>query len=155
MSLTSSGLIILPSIIHKGFSPPQAYMEFLRSGRHRTEMMETVLRHDLLSLWVLFLFWRGFHISFSVPEAELCWAGHELFCLWRKILVCAPRVQCSQSFPGSLKKSCFRDFQTVLAIKRFAGLCAGAENASLRSRVKQRVSLALREAVSVFLLLVH
>lgn len=66
------GLIILSSIIHKGFSCLRTLMEFLRSCRHVTEMMETVLRHNLLFVWVLFSFWEGFQRS-SAPKTELCW----------------------------------------------------------------------------------
>lgn len=93
------GLIILSSIIHKGFSCLRVLMEFLRSCRHVTEMTETVLRHDLLFVWVLFPFGKD---SKDLLHWRLSSVGQgcERLCFWSVDLACAPCVQCAQSFPS-------------------------------------------------------
>lgn len=144
------GLIILSSIIHKGFSCLRALMEFLRSCRHVTEMMETVLRHDLLFVWVLFSFWEGLQTSSFAPKTELCWPRVWVFVFLEcGSCLCSLCAVCSVL---SLKKRCLRDFQIVLAVKRCAGFLVSAQNGIWEP--SQRLLCVQLESVLVFLLLV-
>lgn len=144
------GLIILSSIIHKGFSCLRALMEFLRSCRHVTEMMETVLRHDLLFVWVLFSFWEGFQRSSSAPETELLAKGVSVCVSGAWILPVLLLCSVLSPFPVALKKRCLRDFQIVLAVKRCAGFPVSAQNGIQRPRAKPKTSLCTARVSSCF-----